>query len=92
MIISTLHILLSLGCYPEVRLVVLLSGVGGQGLRARVILVLREYISNAPAISLVLLPPFDESSPWVILRVGWSFPAISILGDCLPFQCGEYGD
>ena len=34
--------------------------LGGQGARARVILVLRECIWNAPAVSLVL-PVFDDA-------------------------------
>ena len=38
----------------------LCSIFGGQGARVRVILVLREYIWNAPAISLVLLT-FDDT-------------------------------
>ena len=63
---------------------------GGQGTRTRAILVLRECIWNAPAVSLVH-PPFDDTgylgSPprqVVYLRLNGSIP-----GDCLPFPCGE---
>ena len=37
------------------------SIVGGEGSRARVILVLRECIWNAPAVSLVLLQAFGDT-------------------------------
>ena len=43
---------------------------GGQGDRNRLSLVLREYIWNAPAVSLVLL------APWVLFRVRWSIPLV----------------
>ena len=46
---------------------------GGQGSRPRIILVLREYIWNAIAVSLVL-SAFDDTSS---------------LGDSLPFRCEE---
>ena len=61
------------------------SIVGGLGTRARVILVLRECISNEPAVSIVLSAfGFSSASgglsPW--------FHGFT-QGDCLPFLCGE---
>ena len=47
--------------------------LGGQGARARVILVLRECIWNAHTVSLVL-PSFDDTAPWVLFRLRWSNP------------------
>ena len=41
------------------------STVGGQGARARVILVLRDCSWNVPGVSLVLLA-FDDTAPWVL--------------------------
>ena len=64
--------------------------LGGEGARARVILVLRECIWNASAVSLVL-PTFDDtgslgSPPRQVVYVPGS-----TLGDCLPFPYGEWG-
>ena len=62
--------------------------LGSQGVRARVILVLRECIWNAPAVSLVLLTfentVFLGSSPRRVV-----YPPGSTLGGCLSFRCGE---
>ena len=61
--------------------------LGGQGARARIILVLRECIWNAPAVSLAL-PAYDDAgslgSPRRVV-----FPHGSTLGDCLPFPWGN---
>ena len=62
----------------------------GHGARVCVILVLREYIWNVPAVSFVL-PAFDDTgslgfSPRpVVCSLG------STLGDCLPIPCGGIG-
>ena len=66
---------------------------GGQGDRARVILVLRECIWNASAVSLVL-PALDDIGSMCFLRVKCGLsPCLngSTLGDCLLFSYGEYG-
>ena len=59
----------------------------GQGDRA-VIHVLRECISNVPAISLVL-PAVDDNGSLGFLRRRGVYPPGATLGDCLPFPCGE---
>ena len=64
---------------------------GSQGSRTRVILVLREYIRDAPAVLLVL-PPFDDTgSMGSPLRQMVSPPGSMVppLGNCLSFPCGE---
>ena len=47
-----------------------------QEVRARFILVLREYIWNTPAVSLALpsFQPLTIPAPWGFLRVRWSIP------------------
>ena len=66
--------------------------LGDQGAGARVILVLRECIWNAPAVLLVH-PAFDDTGSWVLLCVRWSIPLFEWFhpDDWLPFPCGEYG-
>ena len=61
--------------------------------RARVILVLREYIWNAPTVPLVL-PAFDGTDSLGSLSQmvsgglsPWFYG--SILGNCFPFSCGK---
>ena len=61
--------------------------LGGQGARARVILVC-ECIWNSPAGSLVL-PPFDYTGSLGSLPRRVVYPCRSTLVDCLPFPCGE---
>ena len=62
--------------------------LGDQEACARVILVLREYTWNAPAVSLVLLA-FDDTRSWFLFRARWSILLFKwfhpTLGDCLPF-------
>ena len=64
--------------------------LGSQGAHARVTLVLRECIWNAPAASLVHLAFSDTGSLGSPLRQV-VYPRLngSTLGDCLPFPCGE---
>ena len=64
------------------------SLVGGSGARCCVILVLREFIFNTPAISFIL-PAFDDTGSLgppprrVVYLHG------STLDHCFPFPCGE---
>ena len=64
------------------------SNDGGSGV-PHVLFGLREYIWNAPAISLVL-PTFDDTgslgSPLQVV-----YPPGSTLSDCQPIPYGEYG-
>ena len=60
----------------------------GQGVRPSVILVLRECIGNAPAVSLVF-PAFDDTGSLGFLPRRVVYHSGSILGDCLPFHCWE---
>ena len=49
-------------------------GGGSQGAYAHVILILRECIGNAPAVSLVL-PAFDDTGPlWSLPLLRWFNP------------------
>ena len=59
----------------------------GGGARARVILVLRECISNALGVSLVL-PNFDDTNSLGSPRQVVYSPG-STLGDCLLFTYGD---
>ena len=61
--------------------------LGDQGTRALVILALREYIWNSPAVSLVLTAFDDTGSLGSPLRVVYS-PA-STMGDCILFPGGK---
>ena len=57
--------------------------LGGQGARARLILVLRKYIWNAPALSLVL-PTFDDTGSLNSPPRRVVYLPGSTLGECLP--------
>ena len=61
---------------------------GVEGVRARVILVLRECIWNASTVSLVL-PAFDDTGSLGFHPRGVGNPSGSTLDDCLPFFYGE---
>ena len=62
----------------------------GQGVCARVILVLRECIWNASAVLLVL-PTFDDTDSLGSPPRQLVYLPGSTLGECFPFPCGEYG-
>ena len=61
---------------------------GVQGTRDRVILVLRECIWNTSVVTLVL-PGFNTAGSLGSPPRQVVYPPGSILGDCLPFPCGE---
>ena len=64
--------------------------LGGQGVRGRIILVLRECIWNATAVSLVITAFEDtDSLAFPPRRVVYHPGQSSALGDCLPFPSGE---
>ena len=62
--------------------------LGVERARARVILVLRENIWNAPAVSLIF-PAFDDTGSLGFHPRQMVYPRGSTLGECLPFPCGE---
>ena len=64
--------------------------LGVKGDCARVILVLRECIWNAPAVSLVL-PAYDDTGSLGFPRRQALYSPGSALGDWLPFPCREWG-
>ena len=63
---------------------ILVSIVGDEGPRACIILVLRECIWNAPAVSFVF-PAYDDTGSLGSPPRRVVFPPGSTLGDCLPF-------